>query len=46
MPVYKIDVYIDEIFFKTVYAEAEELYEAEDAALENLCVSLDVEEVE
>lgn len=43
MSLYKIEVYVDEIFFKTAFVEADDQYEAEERVRSNLSIDLDSE---
>jgi hypothetical protein len=43
MPLYKIEVYIDENYLKTVMVDAESQYEAEDQVRDGLNIDLDSE---
>jgi hypothetical protein len=46
MPKYKIDVYLDDNYVKTVYRDADDEVEAERDALDRLEIVLDVEEID
>lgn len=43
MSLFKIEVYIDEIFFKTAFIEATDQYEAEEQVRSSLSIDLDSE---
>ena len=46
MSLYKIEIYIDENYIKTVMVEADNQYEAEDQVREGLNIDLDSELVD
>jgi hypothetical protein len=46
MPLFKVEIYIDENYLKTVMVDAETQYEAEDQVREGLNVDLDSEVID
>lgn len=46
MSLFKIEVYIDENYLKTIMIEAESQYEAEEQVREGLCIDFDSELVD
>lgn len=46
MPNYKIDVFVDENYVRTLYVEADSEYEAEQQVQQQLTIEMDIEELD
>lgn len=46
MPNYKIDVFVDENYVRTLYVEADGEYEAEEQVRQQLTIEMDIEELD